>query len=139
MFHCKVWWVQLNSNCGFIKEKCQREYHHSFLFLLFQFLFSLLSWHYLLWNEWGGRHFCLLFISSTVNQTLHFPEQSEHSSCETEPFLLLLHFMALDTQTLREKRSLQSLESVRGECQRQTESKVKVDWTTLTNIWGSRE
>lgn len=40
-------------------------------------------------NEWGDTHLFLLSTSPTADQTLHFPEQSEHSSYETEPSFLL--------------------------------------------------
>lgn len=58
------------------------------LFVISIFVFTFKLTIFALKNEWDGTHLCLLSTSSTADQTLHFPMQSEHSSCETEPSLL---------------------------------------------------
>lgn len=139
MFYCKVWSVKL-SNCGLITEKCQSEFHRkfTFLFLLFQFLFSVSSWWYLVWKMSEVIHIFSYFqlLPQQIRLFISLSNLSTAVMKLSPPFCYLMVFY---TQTLREKRSLHSLESVRGKCQRQTGKQEKIDWITLTNICGNRE
>lgn len=146
--------MQLRSNCGFIKEKCQSEYHHRFpfLFLSFQFLFSLSSWWYLLSKMSELVHFFSYFQLLPQQIRLFIPLSNlSRAVVKLSLPCCFCTLCFLDTQALREKRSLQSLESVRDECQRQTGKQrlTELLWQTSGAIesnlmgykdgWGGKE